>query len=88
MEEWVWITIIGLAADITGAWILAAGLFISTEEAVRLSVTKVAGDTVEENLVLPAVQDRLRQSSRAKLGVLFLVLGFLLQAIGSLVSPS
>jgi hypothetical protein len=56
MEGWVWIKVAGLAADIIGAWILAAGLFISTEEAVRLSVTKVAGDTVEENLVLPAVQ--------------------------------
>jgi hypothetical protein len=88
MEGWVWLTVIGLAADIVGAWILAAGLFISKEEAVKLSVTRLAGESVEENLVLPAVQDRLRQSSRARIGVLFLVLGFLLQAIGSLVSAS
>jgi hypothetical protein len=88
MEGWVWITVAGLAADIIGAWILAAGLFISNEEAVELSVSRAAGESVEENLQLPAVQDRLRQSSRAKLGVLVLGLGFLLQALGSLVSAS
>jgi hypothetical protein len=79
---------LGLLADIAGAFILARGLFISHEEAVELSVTRFAGDSLAENLMLPAVQDRLRQSDRAKIGVAFLALGFLLQAIGSLVSAS
>ncbi len=88
MKGWVWLTVTGLAADIVGAWILAAGLFISEEEAVELGVTRFAGETDEENLRLPAVKDRLRQSTRAKRGLVLLVLGFLLQALGSLLSAS
>lgn len=86
MEGWVWLTVAGLAADIIGAYILAAGLFISKKEAVELSVTRFAGETLEENLELPAVKDRLRQSDWAKIGVAFLAFGFLLQAVGSLLS--
>ncbi len=72
--------------DIAGASILAAGLFISKGDAVELSVSRVAGDTLEENLRLPAVRDRLKQSRRAVLGLLFLIFGFLFQALGSWVS--
>jgi hypothetical protein len=46
IEGWVWLTVAGLAADIIGAWILAAGLFISKEEAVELSVSRAAGSSV------------------------------------------
>jgi hypothetical protein len=86
MKGWVLFTVAGLAADITGAWVLAAGLIISKEHAVELGVTRFAGESLEENLGLPAVQDRLKQSGKAKVGVMFLMLGFLLQAIGSWVS--
>jgi hypothetical protein len=88
VQGWIWFTVAGLVADIAGAFILARGLFISDEETVELGVTRIAGDTLEENLGLPAVQDRLRQSDRAKIGVAFLALGFALQAVGSLVSAS
>jgi hypothetical protein len=88
MEGWVTFTLIGLAADIAGAYYLAAGLFISKDEAIRLGVTRWAGDADEENLRLPAVKDRLRQADRAKRGVTLLIAGFFLQAVGSLLSAS
>jgi hypothetical protein len=53
MEGWVWLTVAGLAADIIGAWILAGGLFISNEEAVKLSVSRFAGESVEETSGCP-----------------------------------
>jgi hypothetical protein len=86
VEDWVWITVLGLFADIAGALILVAGAFVSKEEAVRLGVTRLAGETLEENLTLPAMQDRLKQAKRARLGVGLLILGVILQAVGSLAS--
>ncbi len=88
MEGWFWFTLIGLSLDIAGAIILVAGLFISEEDAVKLGVSRISGDTLDENLQLPAVQDRLKQSRRAVLGLVFLVLGFLFQALGSWVSAN
>jgi hypothetical protein len=79
-----WIGEAGLALDIIGALILASGLLIGTKRALELGVTsRLAGTTDEENLQLPQVRDRLKQSRRAKVGVALLVLGFLGQAIGN-----
>lgn len=88
MEGWFWVTLGGLVLDIVGVAYLTAGLFISKEGAVELTATRFAGETLEENLRHPAAQDRLRQSRRAALGLLFLVLGFGLQAVGSGLSAS
>lgn len=65
METWVWFTLAGLAAYIVGAGILATGLIVSKERAEQLGVTRLAGSTLEVNLRLPAVADRVRQSTRA-----------------------
>ena len=88
METWGWWTLAGLVADIVGAAVLVTGLFISNERAIQLGVTRLAGDTDEENLKLPAVRDRLNQSRRAVIGLSILVFGFLLQAIGALLSAA
>jgi hypothetical protein len=80
------LTAFGLAADILGAWVLARGLFILEKDAVNLTAARFAGDTLEENLRHPQAQDRLRQSSSAKIGVGVLLAGFLLQLLGAALS--
>jgi hypothetical protein len=88
VETWGWWTLAGLVADIVGAAVLVTGLFISNERAIELGVTRLAGDTDDENLKLPAVRDRLNQSRRAVIGLSVLAIGFLLQAIGALLSAA
>lgn len=75
--------IIGLALDALGAVFLTYGLVITKKEALKLGVTRWAGQTDEENLKLPQVQDRLRQSRNAVIGMVLLVLGFIFQIYGS-----
>jgi hypothetical protein len=78
-----WVNVVGLTCDLVGAVWLALGLFISEDKALELGQAKWSGDTPEENLRLPAVRDRLRQSGRAKVGVLFFVAGFVLQIVAN-----
>jgi len=44
----------------------------------------LCGDTDEKNLKLPAVQDRIKQSRNAIIGLSLLAVGFLLQLCGNL----
>jgi len=69
----------GLTCDLTGALFLAWSLFVNKQKAVELGLSRWSGGTLEENLKLPAVQDRLVQSNRAVWGCIFLVLGAFLQ---------
>ena len=71
------------ASGLLGAVLLAAGLVMGKERAVELGVMRLSGETVEENLALPAVQDRLRQSKRTVLGLCLIALGFVLQAVAA-----
>ena len=75
------INTIGLLGDIIGVSLLSWGLFVSKEKAIKIHVTRLAGDTDDEKLRLPAVADRLNQSRIAWFGVPFLVVGFLLQIL-------
>lgn len=79
-----WLSVIGLSLDIIGAFILAYGLIISPDEAIKLGLSRWVGDTDEENSKLPAVKDRLKQSTNAKIGVFFLIIGFIFQLLGNL----
>jgi hypothetical protein len=78
-----WVGEVGLVLDIAGATILSWGLMIGRKQALELGVGRWAFDNDEENLELPAVQDRLAQSRNAKRGLVLLILGFLGQAIGN-----
>ena len=73
-----WINTVGLVADIIGVSLLSWVLFTSKKKAIQLGVSRLAG-TDEENLTLPAVADRLRQSRFAMFGSLILVAGFVCQ---------
>jgi hypothetical protein len=78
-----WLNVVGLSLDVIGAFVLARGLFLSPQQAVELGVGRWASDDFENNLKLPAVQDRLRQSRNAKRGTVILAAGFGLQIVAS-----
>lgn len=78
-----WLNIIGIFLDLIGASILAYGLIISKKSAIELGVSRWGGDTDEENLKLPKVRDRLKQSKNAVIGLIFLATGFILQIVAN-----
>jgi hypothetical protein len=51
-----WLTIAGLVFDLLGAAVLAFGLFIDEDEALKLGQSYNSGDRREENLQLPPVK--------------------------------
>jgi len=81
-----------LLGDIVGAYMLVGAFLISkekaTKQAIEIGVMRLSGETDEENLGLPAVQDRLNQYWRAKVGFALLLAGFFLQGVGSWLSAS
>jgi hypothetical protein len=74
-----WLTVRGLFVDIAGATDLSYGLIIRKKRALELGVPAFAYSTEEENLQLPQVKDRLKQSRNAAIGLAPLVAGFALQ---------
>ena len=78
-----WFSSIGLIFDLVGSVILVTGLFISKKDALELGLDRWASEKEEDNLLLPKVVDRLKQSNRAKIGLIFLLLGILFQLIGT-----
>jgi hypothetical protein len=88
-----WVNVVGLACDLVGAAVLAWGLFIDEDEALKLGASYYVADESDEpdpdarrekNLALPPVADRLRQSQRAKTGLAILAVGFVLQIVANL----
>lgn len=66
--------IVGIILNFFGALAFARGFFISRDEAIRLGVSRYGSSKQEENLKLPAVQDRLNQRKWGIIGsVLVLV---------------
>jgi hypothetical protein len=78
-----WLNIIGLFLDILGAIALSYSLIINRKQAIKLGVPKYAGETDEENLKLPFVKELLKQSRNAKIGLILLIIGFILQIIAN-----
>jgi len=76
-----WLNILGIVFSFLGAISLAIGLFISKKEAIRLGVSRVSGETEEEKIKLPAVQDRLKQRKYGIIGAVLLFIGFILQLL-------
>lgn len=62
-----------------GTIIIAWGLLISKERALELGVARWCGETDEENIKLPAVNDRLKQRKYALIGLGFLLAGLLFE---------
>jgi hypothetical protein len=87
-----WVNVVGLACDLLGAAVLAWGLFIDEGEALKLGLSYFDSDESDEpdpdarrekTLTLPPVADRLRQSRRAKAGLVILTAGFVLQIVAN-----
>lgn len=88
-----WGSVIGLAFDIAGACLVYIGVRTSLPEALRLEapvVPMTIDDIGGANIVQRATessnqraQERLRAKRWSLAGLVFLILGFLLQAIGS-----
>lgn len=79
-----WLTEVGLLCNLFGAVVLASGLIIRKKTALKLGLPPYASNNDEENLKLPVVKDRLKQSRNAKIGVVLLAFGLFLQLIGNL----
>ena len=79
-----WSNFIGLIISFIGAIYLSLGLFVSKKKALELSVSRWSGDTDEENLKLPQVQNILKQSRNAQIGIVLITVGFFFQILGSL----
>ena len=75
------LSIISLIAIAVGTGFLAKATIVSNKDAIELGVSRVAGDTDEENLKLPAVQFFLKQSRRARIGLTIVLFGFFFQII-------
>ncbi|MEK6831414.1 MAG: hypothetical protein AABY17_01480 [Thermoproteota archaeon] len=75
------LSIISLIAIALGTGFLGKATIVSKKDAIELGVSRIAGDTDEENLKLPAVQFFLKQSRLARIGLSIVVLGILLQVV-------
>lgn len=69
--------------DAVGVIVIALGAIISKERAVELGVSRISGNTLEENLTLTPVQHLLRQSRKTVAGLGLIAAGFVLQILGS-----
>lgn len=78
-----WFDFTGLILSLAGAISLALGLIISRKQALKIGVSRFAEDDDEKNTRLPHVRDELRESRFALIGLILLIIGFLLQIIGS-----
>jgi len=87
-----WLNVAGLLLDLAGAAVLAWGLFIDEDDALRLGLAMYSFDEHDEpdeqarrkkNLALPAVEDRLRQSRNAKRGLGLIAVGIVLQIVSN-----
>jgi hypothetical protein len=76
-----YLNIASVTLSLLGSLAFAKGLFISQKEALRLGVSRLSGDTDEENLKLPQVEDRLTQRKWGIIGATLLVVGFVLQIL-------
>ena len=74
-----WLDILGLVIAMSGAIVLASGLVISKKQALSVGVSRVAEDSDELNVRLPHVDNKLREARFARIGMILLVIGFLLQ---------
>jgi hypothetical protein len=77
------LTLVGLSLTLIGAAITAWAATISPEQAVTISASRYAPETIEEGLNLPAAQNLLKQSRAAKHGLILIATGTVLQIVGT-----
>ena len=75
------LTGLGLAITLAGAWITARAVILKETNAIKIGVARWAGETDEENLKMPIVQNLLASSRGARRGLLFIAFGTALQFV-------
>lgn len=75
------LTGLGLAITLAGAWITARAVILKEADAIKIGVPRWAGETNEENLQMPMVQNLLASSRGARRGLLFIAFGTALQIV-------
>ena len=75
------ITLAGLALTLIGAGVTAKSVVLREDDAIDIGLARYAGETREENLKLPAVQNLLNASRGAQRGLWIVVIGIALQAL-------
>lgn len=75
------LTGLGLAITLTGAWITARAVILKEDDAIDVGLARFSGETREENLRLPMVQNLLASSRRARRGLLLIAGGTALQIL-------
>ena len=76
----------GQILGLIGSVYAMANPFLTKKAAVEIGVTRYAADTDEENEKLPLVEEIIRQSRKARIGLGLIASGFLLQAIATILS--
>ncbi|MFA5539877.1 MAG: hypothetical protein WDA23_11800 [Gemmobacter sp.] len=75
------LTGLGLALTLAGAWITARAVILREDDAINIGLARFSGETREENLRLPMVQNLLASSRGARRGLLFIAGGTALQLV-------
>lgn len=75
------LTGLGLAFTLAGAWITARAVILKEDDAIDIGLARFSGETREENLRLPMVQNLLASSRGARRGLLFIAFGTALQIV-------
>jgi hypothetical protein len=76
----------GLLSNIVGAGLLAWDLILTKAEAIELAAFYRPGEVEHEKRRLLEVQSMLAQSRNAQIGLVLMILGFLGQLVGALLS--
>lgn len=75
------LTGLGLVITLVGAWITARAVILKEDDAINIGLARFSGETREENLDLPMVQNLLASSRGARRGLLFIAGGTALQIV-------
>lgn len=75
------LTGIGLVVTLIGAGITGRAVILKQADAIHIGIPRLAGDTDEENLKMPMVQNLLASSRGARRGLLFIAGGTALQIV-------
>jgi hypothetical protein len=77
------LVLVGLLLTLVGAMIAARAIIITPSQAIEIGVSRIAADKMEDNIDLPAVQNLLKQSRAAAVGLALVAFGTLLQITGT-----
>jgi hypothetical protein len=75
------LTLIGQLLTLWGAVVAARAVILTERDAIDIGVTRIAGDTDEENLQLTAVKNLLSASKSAQKGLWLVAIGTIFQSV-------